>query len=323
MSETIEQPQTSGGEDLDAILGDAYDAMMANAEATEGKATDRDDRGRFAARSDGDADEKTDETTDAERGTPAIEAPSSWSDADKAHWNTLSREAQDAITRRERDVEKALQEQAAERSRIDPINQTIEPYRDKWAVNGVKPEQAIGQLLAAQDALTRNFDAALPELIRAFGRDPLQTAQAILGQSQAPGNVQASAVDFRDPRLDAVLEELQQAKVQEVSARISAFASDPAHVHFEDVRQDMGKLIQIDPTMALKDAYDRAVWSNPKTREKMLAQARLNAPAKEQPRARSVSVRDAPTSAAGSRNVDRSKMTTEDILNEAWEQHAR
>lgn len=322
MSETIEQTALpSGGDDLDAVLGEAYDAMMAEAEKAEDKGTDRDERGRFA-RADGEQDDKTDQTTEAKREDAALEPPSSWSEADKAYWNTLSREAQDVVLRRERDVEKALQDRAVERSRNDPINQTIEPYRDRWAVNGVRPEQAIGQLLAAQDALTRNFDAALPELIRAFGRDPLATAQAILGQSQAPG-MQAPPVDFRDPRLDAVLAELQENKTREVSNQISAFASDPAHTYFEEVRQDMGRLIQMDPSMALKDAYDRAVWANPATREKMLAQARLTGPAKEQPRARAVSVRDAPTSAAGSRSVDRRKMTDTELLEEAWDQHSR
>jgi len=321
MSETIEQAP-SGGDDLETVLGDAYDALVAKEEAAEDKGADRDDRGRFAARADGE-DNKTDQTPEAKDEDTSLAPPSSWSDAEKAHWNTLTPEAKDVVLRRERDVEKAVQERVAERSRTDPITQTIEPYRDKWAISGVRPEQAIGQLLAAQDALTRNFDGALPELIRAFGRDPIAAAQAILGQSQAPNMQQAPAVDFRDPRLDAVLVELQEAKTREVSNQISKFASDPEHKFFEDVRQDMGRLIQIDPGMALKDAYERAVWSNPTTREKMLAQARLNPPAKEQPRARAVSVRDAPSSAVGSRNVDRSKMTTEQIIEEAWEQHSR
>ncbi len=301
MSETIEQT----GDDLEAILSKTYDDLAAQQDGDDGAQAEQNDQ----------PGDKGDE-----RAGPA--APASWSDAEKAHWETLTPEAREIVLRRERDTEKALHERAEVARRADPIVQAIEPYQDQWAMRGVRPEQAISQLLAAQDALMRNFDAALPELIRAFGRDPHAAAQAMLGQSQAPGQVQAAPIDFRDPRLDAVIAELDEARSRDVAGQIEAFSRDPAHPHFEAVRVEMGKMIQVDPSMSLKDAYDRAVWANPETREKLLAQARITTQPNP-PSRRAVSVRDAPTASAGTRNVDRSKMTTNQLLEEAWDNLAR
>lgn len=55
-----------------------------------------------------DQGETTDEGKDPGDALPPIEAPSSWSNEEKAEWNALSRKAQETILRREQDATKAL-----------------------------------------------------------------------------------------------------------------------------------------------------------------------------------------------------------------------
>ena len=325
MSDTTEAP----ADDLSADIGAAWDEIVAR---EEGGATDRDDRGRFAAR---DSGEKAETETKAapEQSAPASDAPSHWAEDEKAHWATLAPEAQRAVLRRERDIENAARERDETARRYQPIDEVIAPHRDKWAVAGVQPQEAIRQLLAAQDALTTNFDGALPALIRAFGRDPVAMAYALLGaNSQAAlDGQQGHNLPARDPRLDelynwkqqqerATAQQLEQqhlAAIKEVSDQIETFSRDPAYPHFETVRHDMGAMFQVNPNMTLKDAYERAVWANPTTRATLMAQAQVQ-PAKAT--SKPTSIRDTPSQAGAARSVNRDGWTTEDYLREAWDQ---
>lgn len=169
-------------------------------------------------------------------------------------------------------------------------------------------------------------ERALPALIKAFGRDPLQVAQAMLGSQVQQGATQNQAVVY-DPRVDRLEAELQAREQRDLLSRIDAFAKDPANPHFEAVRQDMGLLIQANPELSLKQAYEKAVWSNDATRQKLIADEKAKADADrtkaaaeakaKRDRAAS-SVRNAPTSAGSARRATNNN-SIEDDLNAAIE----
>ncbi len=62
--------------------------------------------------------------------------------------------------------------------------------------------------------------------------------------------------------------------------RVTAFASDPAHPHFDAVSAELMAMLPLlkasnpraTPEQLLQDAYDRAVWGNPETRRALEAQ---------------------------------------------------
>jgi|JI9StandDraft_1071089.scaffolds.fasta_scaffold01914_11 hypothetical protein len=331
MSETLEAPvadAATGGDDLDSVLGAAYDAAVA--EAPE-EAPQRDERGRFASPATQDTAEqvgKTDqpEQPATEQAQPAIEPPASWSDAEKAAWSDLKPEVQQAIARREKDTDTVLRERAETEKAFQPIKEVLAPYQQKHAMAGLNDAEAVRRVLAAQDMLERDFDGALPALIKAFGRDPLQVAQAMLGSQVQQGATQNQAVVY-DPRVDRLEAELQAREQRDLLSRIDAFAKDPANPHFEAVRQDMGLLIQANPELSLKQAYEKAVWSNDATRQKLIADEKAKADADrtkaaaeakaKRDRAAS-SVRNAPTSAGSARRATNNN-SIEDDLNAAIE----
>lgn len=331
MSDTTTESatETSGGVDLDSVLAAAWDQAEA---ATPADGPQRDERGRFASTRTEEASatagteaEDTPSTDQPEAKTdepaqPAIEPPQSWSDAEKAHWATLSREAQDVILRRERDVEKGFAERAAELKDLAPLRDVLAPYRSKHAMMGLSDAEAVGRLLAAEQQLRTDPDRAFVELARAYGYDLRRLGVNPTSQQQQPANQ-----EYHDPRVDRLLQEMQQREQRETLATIESFAKDPAHPHFEDVRSEMGALIAANPAMSLQDAYDRAAWGNPATRTKVLEaerkataeKQRQEAAAKaEAARKAGVSVRDrAPSGGANARSTGRS---LEEELEAAW-----
>ena len=329
MSETLESPVTeaaTGGDDLDSIIGAAYD--QSTVETPEGP--QRDDRGRFASAAQDTAPEaeQTDqpEQPATEQAQPAIEPPASWSDAEKAAWSDLKPEVQQAIARREKDADAVLRERAELEKTVQPIKEVLAPFEQKHAMAGLSSAEAVRRLLTAQDMLERDFDRAWPELVRAFGRDPVQVAQAMLGSQVQQGATQNQAVVY-DPRVDRLEAELQAREQRELLSRIDSFAKDPANPHFEAVRQDMGLLIQANPALSLKDAYEKAVWSNDTIRDKLIAEraAKAEADRKEaatkaaaKRNAAAASVRNAPTSAGSARRPSNNN-SIEDDLNAAIE----
>lgn len=267
MSETVtEAPTTteapSGGDDLAEVLGRAYDENMAAQVDAEQR---RDERGRFAARQqDGEAaeDAPAEPTDRSQDRAPTNGAPESWTEAERAVWEGLSPDARDVIARREADRMQAIQERDELAKVAVPFQEVLRPYEKFHAMAGIQPVEAVRRLLAAQDALNKDFLGSLPVLIRQQGYDPIAVAQAMLGSPQVQQQ-QVQQPPPYDPRVDQIL-------AHQALSQIEAFKSNPEYPHFEAVRYEMGRLIEANPSLTMQEAYERAVWSDPKIRPQLV-----------------------------------------------------
>lgn len=273
MSETLDTAQAEApvGDDLRSVLSAAWDEH--ETVETEDTGRPRDERGRFASsREVEDApDTETPDQPEAkadEPATPAIEPPQSWSADERAHWASLSPAAQETILRRERDMDKVLSERAAEQRELNPLREVLAPYQADHAMRGLSSVDAVKQLLAAEEWLRKDPDRAFPELMRQYGYDPRR-----LGLNVPPQAQQAPTQQFNDPRVDRLIADMQARQQQDTLAQIKAFADDPAHPHFDDVKQDMGRLIAANPDMSMKRAYEIAVAANSDVQAKIRAAA--------------------------------------------------
>ena len=272
MLETLETsvPDSGPGDDLDSVIGAAWDAHD-----TPETAAARDERGRFASSREpveGEAEtEITDQPEEAapEPEAPAIEAPASWSADEKAKFEGLSREVQETILRRERDIDRALSERAGEAQEMSAWREVLEPYKARHAMTGLSQREAVSRLLAVEQMLHSNPDQAFPELMRAYGWDPRRLG---LPPTQ-PQYQQAPQQPLQDPRVDSLLREMETRRQHDTLAQIKAFSDDPAHAHFEEVRSDMGRLIAANPDMDLKRAYKIAVAASDSVQAKIAAAA--------------------------------------------------
>lgn len=82
-----------------------------------------------------------------------VNAPASWSAAEKAEWATVPKSARDAIVRREGEMNRALQASATARRRVEAFDQIAHPYKPLLDSYGVGLEQVIPSLLATRAAL--------------------------------------------------------------------------------------------------------------------------------------------------------------------------
>lgn len=283
MSETIEapaapEPAAPEADDLRSVLGAAFDDNTADPEPSG--TTERDENGRFAKRDGVETPEKPDVSADAEKtdqpeekadepaDEPAIDAPVSWSAAERDSWKSLPRDAQETILRREQEISTVLEQRAQADKQAEPIRDTLERYRSQYASRGIPPEQAIGALFEAQAMLDRDPVAGIRALAQSYRVDLSQIATT---QQQAPQV---------DPVVMQLHQELETLKARQaandeaqIMGPINAFAADPAHKYFPEVKTLMGSLMVNGTAETLEAAYEIAIKAHPAISQRLQADA--------------------------------------------------
>lgn len=328
MSETLETTQAApetaateapaqeapanNGSDLRAVIQAAYKESVGR------DAPDRDERGRFTSA----APAQEQQATTEPAADPGPERPEGWSEGE---WSGLSPEVRAAVARRESDLRAALKQYEQDASEVKTYRDAIQPYASRIAAHDLTPAEAIAQLFEWERGVREEPATAFRKLAQVVGFD-LSTLAATGDQSQATSQ-------FRDPRVDDLLrreaakEERERASEQaRLDAEIKAFREDARYPHFDAVRKAMGYLMASDPSLSLADAYDRAVWADPKLRGELTAaqrkaedEARRKAEADKAAKAKAaaVGVRDSASSGANGHALDTSKMSLRDVIRAA------
>ena len=251
------------------------------------------------------------EGKDAEAdGRAAQRPPASWSAAAKAKFAALEPDIQKEVLKREDDFHKGIEQYKAKATLADTLYREIQPYEAVLRSEGVTPEVAVRSLMNAAYTLRAGT--------------PQQKAQLIQDVAQTYGIDLSGLVSGEVPEIDPSTQALQnrlaslegaiansfaqrqQHDVQTLTQQIEQFRNDPKNLYFDDVRQDMGVLIQNGRAQTLPDAYEMAIWAQPDIRALLLAQqqqasdqGRLEAAkrsALEAQRSQSVNVRSRNTS---------------------------
>ncbi len=296
--------------DLDASLESIYDGMSdddagdTGSDDNEPAVRNRDESGRFAgkgsAEPDGDDDgdhadtvEASTDDTDptAETDQPEVAAkqpPSSWRANVRDHFATLPADVQDEILRREGDFHNGIQQYKQDADYARGIKSVIAPYQSDFAALGVNETQAIQSLLQSERTLRVGTPeqklAVLQSIVHSYG----VPVEALLSDD---GNVRDMAMQNSQllSRLNQMEQQLhgftsaqQQTAQSQAQTEIQKFASNPANKWFEDVREDMGRMLNAGMATDLQDAYDKAVWQRTDIRQAILAQQQKEAEEKRQ-----------------------------------------
>lgn len=210
----------------------------------------------------------------------ASKAPASWTPVEREGWETLNPRHQQAVLRREQEMNTALQQTAAARRFAGEIAQVLEPYRHVLAQENATPAAAIKSLLETANVL-RSSPAptraeAVADMILRFGVDINMLDEAIERRLKNGGgrDPMASVAQVIDQRLAPVLEfvrgqgaQRQQASQQELEQEWSSFSTNPEFEFAEDLRMEMGQLMEFAAQrgvqMGLQDAYKRAILLHP------------------------------------------------------------
>lgn len=219
----------------------------------------------------------------------ALGAPKTWTKEALEKWATVDPVIQAEVLKREEDFLKGITiyKSAAELGqRYDAV---VDPYKPILAATNTDPIQLFQSFAANHYLLTRGtpqqkielaaqmiagYEIPLPELLN-FMADSINEPP-----SAEVSELRREVGDLR--QIINVSQQSSQAQsFSRIDAEIEAFASDPAHPHFNELADDISKLFGNGMAKTLPEAYEMALYANPITRQKELdrltAEARISA----------------------------------------------
>lgn len=240
--------------------------------------------------------------------TAPILPPASWKAEAKHKWDTIPPEVQQEVLRRERDIQDGLAQTQSKAERVNRFDALVAPHKEKLALNGIDEFQAVERLFAAQSYLERDPVNAILYLAQQYGVHPSQLAGQPAGQQgpQAPQYDQVlqpilQEVQTLKQTIAAQQQQTENARMMQLKSEIEAFKSDPAHMYFDNVQDEMALLLQAGKATTLSDAYDMAVHMHPNIRALVQADQAKKAEAKalEAQRAKAAQAKQASGSVSG------------------------
>lgn len=305
---------------LDDVLNQALDGPAQEAvetpvetpvEPAETKADrDRDEKGRFKAKS----DEIAEPVADAAPAEPVASAEPTenpepekpkayteghfrgWSPDQRAKFDALPPEAQDVVLALKRDTDahytRKLEDAAQTRKQLEPVSNLLNEHADIFAAQGMSPTEAIQGYANIERVLTFGKFAEKVDLIgqicKRYGIPfaPQQQLEAL-----DPYEAQNfAALHDRDAELARVRadnariqRDLQTYQQQQLTQQVEAFsrATNPdgsmAHPLFETVKGHMGALLATRKANTLDEAYALATEPITRALEEREAKARADA----------------------------------------------
>lgn len=307
----------------EAVITEAEQPQDDAEKAVDGR--ERGPDGKFIAKQPETVQDTTDQPSEAVAEPAkqlAIRAPASWSPAAKATFDKLPPEVQQAVAKREQEIDHGLRRKSEEVKRYEPLEQVLAPRRALWAAQGLDEVQAVKTLLAAQDLLEKNPMQGLEFLAKSYGVS-LNTAQPQQGQAYQPQPAPDSHPEIatlKQQLLD-LQSQVQTAQTAPIVSQVEAFQNDPANLYFENVRDDMAVLLKNGKATDLKEAYEMACWMRPDIRPFLQTTQVPAVPTQDkaaQARRAAVSVTGSP----GKSPIPKSNGSIEDDIRAAFEEVA-
>lgn len=213
------------------------------------------------------------EPEEAEVEAEPRQAPKSWTKEMQVKFATLPPDVQDYVELRENQMKQGLENDRSDANLGRVMRDTMTPYRAMLQAQGVNEAQAVQSLMNVHYKLTN----LSPAEKTAYGISILKGYGI-----EIPG-MQAEEQQNIDPTVRKLQEELngikqsltksQEATINQAKERVQrdveAFATDASHPYFDEVADDIAAMIQAGHD--LENAYEKAVWANPVTRQKELA----------------------------------------------------
>lgn len=212
-------------------------------------------------------EEVTEETTEVK----AKNAPQSWKKEMHEAFSSLPPNVQEYIEQREQQMRDGLEKDRTDANLGRTMRDVITPHLALIKEQGINEVDAVRYMLNAHNKLSR-----------AQGEEKSRLAQEFL---------QAYGITTDGKEVDPVISQLrqelngikthltasQERTLQEQRSRVmkdvESFASE--HPYFDDVADDIVPFINAG--LDLKDAYEKAVWANPVTRQKEIERTQKEA----------------------------------------------
>lgn len=236
--------------------------------------------------------------------------PQSWAKDKHQIWAALPPEAQEYYELREKQFLDGLTQYKTQAELAKKFQEIVSPYADTLRTQGVSELEAIQYLLNAHQKLTTGSEAERRQIYEQLGRDLGLLQQAEQNQQVDPvlQQLQNEIRELKSARQQELMR-AQQAAREEAEKAVQAFAADPAHPYCDEVATEMAMFVS--QGMDLKEAYERAVWANPVTRQKEMARLQTEQEAKLKEAAKAKAEAARRTASAAFRGTETQKEPTE------------
>lgn len=272
-----------------------------------------------------------------------IDPPVSWEKEAKEEFKALPPKVQQYVLKREQERDRAFQKKTEEiahlRKSFQGLNQILTPEIENWRNLGLSPEEAIARLVRAQRVLDSNPVEGIKKIAKSYGIDLDKLPEYAKNNNTNP---ELQAVTSKVQQIEHMI---QSQKTQQVQAEQAALLKElelfeketdsegnVVRPYFEELQADMTPIVvalrEAHPTASvaaiLHEAYNRALWANPKTREAVLKDQATKEQAKriEETKRKAVLAKKAGSSITGAPSgVNRAKPSgsLRDSLERAWE----
>lgn len=236
-----------------------------------------------SAESSSEDDEDTDDTPDdSDDESEKLSPPERWSSEHKETFNALPKEAQKVLLDREADVQRYLTKQtqalSEEKKRIADLDTLLQPRRPIWESQGITEKQAVDFLFERNDFANRDPAGFVKWFAERVGLDLASiTGAQPVGSSSENAAVQQQMQKLRALESEVITLRKQQEAVTaaQTSEIIEAFATEKdgsgnlLRPYFEEVREDMSKLIGSGAAVNLDQAYKLALVRNQEVSERI------------------------------------------------------
>lgn len=217
-------------------------------------------------------------------------APASWRKEAKGEWAAVPLHIRQEVHRRELEINRALQESTQARQNYDQIQQVVAPFTARLNSLNATPVQAIDTLLRADYTLAtapkEQRAQFMAKLIRDYDIDIAALDAAIVGGRQPQATQQPDITQIIQQQLQQALapiyqerQQTQQAQQAQVTQTVEQMSLDPKYPYFEDVREDMADLMEINSRrgiyISLEQAYNKAIQMNPDVSAQVQRQATM------------------------------------------------
>lgn len=208
----------------------------------------------------------------------SLPPPSSWAKDQHEKWAKLDRATQDYIALRESQMSQGISQFQDTAKFGRQVRDIFAPHVAELRAAGIDEVGAVQTLLNAHLNLTRaapdQRKQMFADLARQYGVDVGSVAAAVQPPIPPEFDVLKKEIDGIKGKLTASENAALEARKSQAVREVEAFASDPAHPYFDELADDIAKMIEIGHPLA--DAYEKAVWSNPVTRAKELERVKAD-----------------------------------------------
>lgn len=209
----------------------------------------------------------------------AVGAPKTWTKEALEKWATVDPVVQAEVLKREEDFLKGITAYKGAADLGVRYSQVVEPYAPMLAAENVDPVQLFQSFAANHYLLSKGSPAQkvklAAELINGYEIPLADLLNHIAEEgTNEPVDPKIAALEKEIAELKGVVTTRQTAEQSaaqaKIDAEIDAFAADPAHPYFDEVAADISNIFKAGAASTLSEAYEKAVWANPSTRQKEL-----------------------------------------------------